>query len=428
MRISRSTSSRTILPARSSTFRRARTTMIVRNDTEQFKCPGNVRSRQNPDTSTCRWRISSAPPTSGVAVVVLPRRPPHVQHRHLITVADRDADDQIVVVNAAGTTAGQVARIHRALDQRGMLFHLNETLEATLEGRNTLLRGSRVDQERVRERRLRHGAQDHRRGREALARARTADLATLVVVARGLARHDRRRAEQGRRCAALLPRSLRFNPAWAIDKKLPSPRVRSIILNAHREVTETGTLQDDHRARSRGRDDRRQRTEERGREDQAAGRLSPRSDLGRGQEDATPRSSISPTARATRSTSTLATRRSTRQGGEARRRESSRRRPAQRLERARALSKLTGSNRFLMVEGATEDHVNVRLYDISLKKVSKTFSLDGSASSAAIVRESKRRSRAVPARRCRRSTMAKAVKTITNRTGIRTGTGMPARP
>jgi hypothetical protein len=53
------------------------------------------------------------------------------------------------------------------------------------------------------------------------------------------------------------------------------------------------------------------------------------------------------------------------------------------------LSKLTGSNRFLMVEGATEDRVNVRLYDISLKKVSKTFSLDGSASSAAIVHEVK---------------------------------------
>jgi hypothetical protein len=60
-----------------------------------------------------------------------------------------------------------------------------------------------------------------------------------------------------------------------------------------------------------------------------------------------------------------------------------------RLKRARALSKLTGVGRLLFVEDGTADHVIVRLYDINLKKVSKSVELDSSASSASIARDIK---------------------------------------
>src|SRR5262249_36666545 len=44
-----------------------------------------------------------------------------------------------------------------------------------------------------------------------------------------------------------------------------------------------------------------------------------------------------------------------------------------RLKRAKALSKLTGVNRVLVVEDGAEDHVSVRVYDITKHKVSKTI-------------------------------------------------------
>lgn len=321
-----------------------------------------------------------------VAVVVLTTATAHAD-RHLITVADRDSDEQIVVVNAAGTASGLIARIHRALDQRGMLFHLNETLEATLEGRNTLpedlesiknayasadydtaLKIIDEDEKRL----LEHGTTD------------VAISLSLLEGWRGMIAGAQNKDDDALR---YFRAAVRFNPAWAVDKKLPSPRIRSIIINAHREVAETGTL------KTIIEPDRATVTID-GNEQKTAGdriklpvgfhlvqisaegkkTLAEIVDIADGKSEKIDEA-LQPAGQLDKAAKLLD--------------ETVAAPPGERLDRARALSKLTGSNRFLMVEGATEDHVNVRLYDISLKKVSRTFSLDGSASSAAIVRDVK---------------------------------------
>ncbi len=305
--------------------------------------------------------------------------------RHLISVADRDpAEEQIVVVNAAGTNAGQIARIHRALDQRNLLFHLNENLEATLEGRTSL----QADLDTIKNaygsgefpEALKIIDQDEK---QLLAKG-GADLGTsLSQLAgwRGLIF-----GADGKPYDALkyFRAAYRYNPAWTVDKKIPSPKVRQIIASARREPDELGTLKT-----STDPSDARVIVDGNVQKD-AGEKLK----LGVGLHlvqvsfegkktyneiveivdgkvtklDATldPESQLDKAAKLVDETIAAAP-------------------GAARLDRARVLAKLTGSNRLLVVEGGTEDHINVRLYDITLKKVSKSFSLDGNASSASIV-------------------------------------------
>src|SRR5205823_9800665 len=67
-------------------------------------------------------------------------------------IADGDAppvaDGQVVLVNATTKIGdlGQLDRIRRALDQRGMLFRLPESLEATLDQRNVLVADLRSEE------------------------------------------------------------------------------------------------------------------------------------------------------------------------------------------------------------------------------------------------------------------------------------------
>jgi hypothetical protein len=321
-----------------------------------------------------------------VAVLVLTTAAAHAD-RHLITVADRDSDEQIVVVNAAGTVSGQIARIHRALDQRGMLFHLSETLEATLEGRNMLPE----DLESIKnayasadyDTALKIIDEDEKR----LLEHGTADVAlslSLLEGWRGMIAGAQNKDDDALR---YFRAAWRFNPAWAIDKKLTSPRVRSIIINAHREVAETGTLKtiiEPDRAIVMIDGNEQKNAGDRIKlpvgfhlvQISADGKktLAEIVDIVDGKSEKIDET-LAPAGQLDKAAKILD--------------ETVAAPPGERLDRARALAKLTGSNRFLMVEGATEDHVNVRLYDISLKKVSKTFSLDGSASSAAIVRDVK---------------------------------------
>jgi hypothetical protein len=322
-----------------------------------------------------------------LAVVLTTATSAHASPRHLITVADRDSDDQIVVVNAAGTNAGQVARIHRALDQRGMLFHLSESLEATLEGRNTLMSDLDLiknayasadhdtalkiideDEKRL----LTHGGSD------------VPTSLSLFEGWRGLIAAAQNKDDDSLR---YFRAAIRFNPAWAIDKKLPSPRVRSIIINAHREVTETGSLRtlidpeqatvtiDGNEQKSAG-DKIRLPVGLHLVQITAEGKKTYAEivDIADGKSDKI-ETTLAPEGQLDKAAKLVD--------------EVVAAPPGARLEHARALSKLTGSNRILLVEGAGEDHVNVRLYDISLKKVSKTFSLDGNSSSAAITSEIK---------------------------------------
>src|SRR4051812_21546173 len=55
--------------------------------------------------------------------------------------SDAPADDQVAIVNAAANLGdvGQISRLSRVLDGRGMLFKLSDKMAATLDGRASLI-------------------------------------------------------------------------------------------------------------------------------------------------------------------------------------------------------------------------------------------------------------------------------------------------
>ena len=156
-----------------------------------------------------------------------------------------DAAEQMVVVNTMPRlgSIGQIARLRRVLDSRKMLVKLPANLEATLDGRNDLI----ADVDAIKEA---YAASDYeialtiieenekRILGDAVSRDPIPALAELSqwrgIIAAALDQQDE--AMRWFRTA------YRFNPAWTIDKKLASPRVRSIIKRAQREVKDTGTL------------------------------------------------------------------------------------------------------------------------------------------------------------------------------------------
>jgi len=298
------------------------------------------------------------------------------------------ADDQVVVVNASGDNPGQVERIHRVLDQRRMLFHVNESLEATLEGRTVLT----TDLELIRHAyasadfttALKIIEEDEKRLMQRGGADLTTSLSTLAGWRGLIAAADDKDDESLRQFRA----AVRMNPAYQIDKKLPSPKVRAIILKAHREVDATGVLKttvdpDDARVAVDGGDSK-----------QAGEKLKLPVGLHLVQISAQQRKShaeivdiddakpvridvlLDPESLADKAVKLVDESAAAPSG-------------AARLDRARALSKLVGANRLLFVEGASDDGVKVRLYDISLKKISKSMTLDGNESSAAIASQIK---------------------------------------
>jgi hypothetical protein len=180
----------------------------------------------------------------------------------------------------------------------------------------------------------------------------------------------------------------RFNPAWQIDKKLASPRVRQMVKKSKREPDETGIVRvdadpDDAKVSIDG-------GEARPNTDKlelpigvhlvtvTAPDRKPYAELVDVQQDEPYKiqisldkeSTLDRAARLVDETVSAPT-------GKAR------------LKHAKALARLTGAKRMLFIEDGNDDHVTVRLYDIELKKVSRPLELDGSASSAAIARKVK---------------------------------------
>lgn len=302
--------------------------------------------------------------------------------RHLITVADRDSDEQIVVVNAAGTPSGQVQRIHRALEQRGMLFHLDERLEATLEGRNTLPEDLESIKNLYASADFATAVKIIDEDEKRLLTQNGGDMATQLSLLEGWRGLVAAAENKDSDAQAYLRAAIRFNPAWTIDRKIQSPKVRGMIANAHREVTETGTLRAEI-------DPEKSTIAIDGSDQRPSGdRMKLAVGLHLVQVIAEGRKTHSEIVEITdgKTEKLELTLKAETQLDKAAKLvdETVAAPPGARLERARALAKLTGSNRILMVEGASDDRVNVRLYDISLKKISKTFSLDGNASSAVI--------------------------------------------
>lgn len=302
---------------------------------------------------------------------------------------DDAADAQVVVVNTAPRlgSIGQIARLRRVLDSRKMLVKLPENLEATLDGRNALI----ADIDAIREA---YASADYETALniidedekrilgEAISRDPIPALAELMqwrgIIAAALNQQD----EAMRYFRA----AYRFNPAWTIDKKLASPRVRSIIKRAQREVKDTGTLRintdpEDAQVSIDG-------AAARSANDKftlpvgmhlvliTAAKRKPYAELVEISDEAPyrielnldPESTLDKAARLVDATAAA---------------------PAgkPRLKRARALAKLTGTSRILFVEGGDDNRVTLRLYDVDSKKVSQALELDGSASSAQIARK-----------------------------------------
>ncbi|HET9987371.1 MAG TPA: hypothetical protein VFQ65_02605 [Kofleriaceae bacterium] len=293
-----------------------------------------------------------------------------------------------MVVNASGDNPGQVERIHRVLDQRGMLFHVNESLEATLEGRSLLT----PDLELIRHAyasadfttALKIIEEDEMR----LMLRGGADLTTSLSTLAGwrglIAAADDKDDESLRQFRA----AVRMNPAYQIDKKLPSPKVRAIILKAHHEVDATGVLKttvdpEDARVAVDGNDSKQGGEKVRlpvglhlvqisAQQRKSHAEIVDIDDVKPVRIDVLldPESLIDKAVKLVDESAAAPS-------------------GAARLDRAKALSKLVGVNRMLFVEGASEAGVKVRLYDVTLKKISKSMTLDGNASSAAIASQIK---------------------------------------
>lgn len=302
---------------------------------------------------------------------------------------DDDAEAQVVVVNTAPRlgSIGQIARLRRVLDSRKMLVKLPENLEATLDGRNALI----ADIDAIREA---YASADYETALniidedeqrilgEAISRDPIPALAELMqwrgIIAAALNQQD----EAMRYFRA----AYRFNPAWTIDKKLASPRVRSIIKRARREVKDTGTLRistdpEDAQVSIDG-------AAARPANDKftlpvgmhlvliTAAKRKPYAELVEISDEEPYRIELNLDAESTLDKA-------------ARLVDATAAAPAgkPRLKRARALAKLTGTSRILFVEGGDDNRVTLRLYDVDSKKVSQALELDGSASSAQIARK-----------------------------------------
>jgi hypothetical protein len=301
--------------------------------------------------------------------------------------AERDAE-QIVLVNAMAELgdAGQVSRLRRALEARGLLLKLPDSIEAALEGRTKLS----VDIDPIRDAYgdfdydLAERLIDDQEGQvldDAVAGDPTTALAELTLWRGLLAAAQDRRDE----AIELFRGAYRLNSALRIDPKFASPSVRQLVKQARREAEDYGGLRIETEP-----------TDAMVSVDGGEARAIPRElDLQVGLHlvvitapDRAPyaemieiragkterieislddESDVHATARLVDQTAAAAP-------GKAR------------LKRAKALSRITGAKRILVIEGGGDDHVTLRLYDVGEKRVSKQFDLSGAASTTSIAR------------------------------------------
>lgn len=291
----------------------------------------------------------------------------------------------MVLINAsADVDAGQIARLHRVLDQRGLLFHLSESLEALLEGRNVLQSdldaikaayasadwpGAEKIINEDEKRLLGHGGAD------------VATSLSLLYGWRGLIAGAQGKNDE--EALRYFRAALRLNPAWQVDKRLPSPTVKQLIAKAHHEADQTGLLKittdpSDAQVSIDGNPQRGSTEKVKltvglhlvqvladGKKTHAE--MVDIDDVKVSHIDAT----LDPETELDKAAKLVDENAATPPG-------------TARLERARAFKKLTSANRFLMIEGNDDTRVRARLYDVAAKAVSKPLSIDGNAASALI--------------------------------------------
>ncbi|HTR50579.1 MAG TPA: hypothetical protein VMJ10_07725, partial [Kofleriaceae bacterium] len=282
---------------------------------------------------------------------------------------------------------GQILRVRRVLSSRGLLYKLPDRLEATLEGRNVLvadletIRQAYADSDYPTAIKLIEEDRD-RILRDAANRDPIPALAELAQW-RGIvaaASNDEDEAVRQFRAA------YRFNPGLTLDKKLASPRVRTYFKKAQVEPEDRGVLK------------------------VAADPDSATYTVDGGEAKPVSQKMVLPvgihlvmiTAEGRKPWAELAEIRPSKPykleitlDAEDKVDRASKlvdeavAAPAgkPRLKRTRALAKLTGVTRMLVVEEGDADHITMRLYDVEARKVSKPLEFDTDATSAVIARK-----------------------------------------
>ena len=311
----------------------------------------------------------------------------------LTGIARAEADDAIapvVVVNAAAEldadeAAGQLAKLRRALEVRGLLHPLPARIEEALEGRAAIA----VDLDAVKDA---WASFDYEGALELIDEQEGAVLDAAVAgdPAVALAELSQWRglvaAAQDDDEAAVVwfQAAYRMNPGLTIDKRYASPRVRRLVKRARKGADEDpGALSFDvDPGEAMVSIDGGEARPIRGKL-----RLDPGIHLVTITADGR-----APYAELVEIVSGETERFEIALDAESKAQEAARLVDATaaaapgkaRLKRARALARITGATRILVVEEGDDDQLTVRLYDVGAKRVSKPLELSGRASSASI--------------------------------------------
>ncbi|MDB4962652.1 MAG: hypothetical protein JWP01_2651 [Myxococcales bacterium] len=300
-----------------------------------------------------------------------------------------DEDDSgLVLVNAASKLGdlGKIEKLRKVLDSRGLLHKLPRRLEAALDGRAVQV----GDVDAIKEA---YANQDYDvamklitedEGRILKSAAAGDPLPALAELAewRGLIEAQRSNETEA---IHWFRAAHRFNPARQVDKQLTSPTVRLLMKKARKEVTEVGRFRVDA-------DPDTAEMQIDGGKPQPTG---VKTSLATGYHLIT----ITAEGRTSYSEIVEVTEGKNEGFAISLDKESTDDKAAKlvdatvsaapgkaRLKRAKALSTVTGSRRYLVIEDTGDDHVTVRIYDVDNKKVSKPVDLLDTASSATIMR------------------------------------------
>lgn len=302
--------------------------------------------------------------------------------------AQADEESGLVLVNAASRLGdvGKIEKLRKVLDSRGMLHKLPRRLEAALDGRAVQI----GDVDAIKDA---YASQDYAtalkiieedEGRILRSAAAGDPLPALAELAEWRGMIEAQKANEDE-AITWFRTAYRFNPARQVDKRLASPTVRKMIKKAHRETEALGRLKIAAEPETAMVQIDGGKPVETGSKIDvpvgihlvtitAPGRTSYSEmvEIQEGKTESMPialekESTDDKAAKLVDATVTAAP-------GKAR------------LKQAKALSSVTGTKRYLMIEDGGDDHVTVRLYDVSMKKVSKPVDLLDTASSATIMR------------------------------------------
>lgn len=296
--------------------------------------------------------------------------------------------DQVVLINATAKlgSLGAIDRVRRVLDSRGLMKRLPPELEAVLDGRGVGI----ADIEAIRA----AFSDDDFKGATRLIQADQSRI--LQSVASGdpipaLAELSQWRgliaASLGDEDTAIswFRAAYRFNPAWSPSRKIASPTVLKLF-KAAQQPTTVGRLRVDADP-----EDAQVRID--GGEIHAAHE---KIELQAGMHlviiskpEHAPDAELVEIKEGKTGKITVALQKESKDDRAARLVDETVSAPPgkSRLKSAKPLAKLTGANRMLYVEDATDSRIVLRLYDVAAKKISSTIELDASATSAVIMRK-----------------------------------------